>query len=306
MATGRHDKPSDPFPFDRRLKVCLQHFYPDVAAWLLKERPVSVREVDPKVLAVQERTSDKLLWVELAGKPDVALHVEFHTEGRGSVPEQTARFLLLAGLAKEVRERGARLASFVVYLDRKTYREDPGRFELPAAGRTSLVATYEVVKLWELDPRPILELESPGLCPLVPLMRGDPKELLVKSAEKIRKASPKAVPERVKRDLLSILAVFSARVIEDRELVRRVTQEVWRMGDNWLIDEIREEGLIQGRADEARRAVLRVLLKRFGRAPRGLAKRLNSIASPERLEALLDQALDCPSLDAFRRLVDGG
>ena len=58
---------------------------------------------------------------------------------------------------------------------------------------TSHIATYTVVKLWEEDPGEILAMRSPGLCPFVPLMRGEPRKLFVESRKKIEGA-PEAVP----------------------------------------------------------------------------------------------------------------
>ncbi len=93
------------------------------------------------------------------------------------------------------------------------------------------------------------------------------------------------------------------------------------MGDNWLIDELREEGIAiglekglekgmekgmeKGQAKEARRAVLRILRKRFGGVPEEVRDGVERLESIERLESLLERAIDCPSLDAFQVLLVG-
>jgi hypothetical protein len=314
--------PREPFSYDRMIKSCVSHFHLEIAAWLTGERPLEVREVDAQLAAAEERSADKLLWLTFHGKPDIALHLEFQVEGRKDMPERMARYLLLAGTTKAVKERGARLASFVVYLDRRTYhREDPGSFELPAAPGTSLRATYGVVKLWELDPGPILEAESPALCPFAPLLRGDPRELLVKSREKIVKASGALVPPGVKQDMLLLLGGLAGRVIEDRGFIQSVLSEIRDMGDNVFFDLIQEqamekgiekgiergirEGIEKGRAEEARRAVLCVLARRFGQAPEDLGSRLESVEALDRLERLLDEAVACQSLEDFQRVLAG-
>ena len=150
-ASSSSSPAADPNPFDRRIKSFVGLFPAELVAWLLKEKPLEVLAVDPNIALTEERRSDKLIVAVLPGQSPVMLHVDFQTEGRRNVPERMARFQLLAASSKEARDRGARLASFVVYLDRKTYRNDPGRFELPAVSGTSHVATYTVDKLWEED-----------------------------------------------------------------------------------------------------------------------------------------------------------
>jgi hypothetical protein len=64
-----------------------------------------------------------------------------------------------------------------------------------------------------------------------------------------------------------------------------------------------EKGLEKGRAEEARRAVLRVLARRFGQAPEDLRSRLESVEALDRLERLLDEAVACRSLGGFEKLL---
>jgi predicted transposase YdaD len=307
---------ADPNPFDRRIKSFIGLFPAELVAWLLKEKPLEVLAVDPNIALTEERRSDKLILAVLAGQPPVAVHVDFQTEGRRNVPERMARFQLLSASSKEVKERGARLASFVVYLDRKTYRKDPGRFELPAVSGTSHVATYTVVKLWEEDPAPILAMESPGLCPFLPLMRGKPRELFVESRRKIEGAPEAVLPESTRRLLLAVMTVLSTRVIADRAFLKQCMTEVEAMGNNWMIDWLEQrgeekgrvkghaEGRAEGRTAEARRGVLRVIERRFGEAPPDLRAQVEGLTAIARLELLLDEAVTCASLSEFRELLD--
>ena len=96
------------------------------------------------------------------------------------------------------------------------------------------------------------------------------------------------------------------------------------MGDNLFFDLIREKGRdeglhegialgeergeargeARGRAEEARRAVLRVLDRRFGAVPERVRAALGHTEAVERLERLLDQAIDCPSLEVFLGLLE--
>ncbi len=58
-----------------------------------------------------------------------------------------------------------------------------------------------------------------------------------------------------------------------------------------------EEGRAEGRVEEARRAVLRVVRRRFGTVPAGLEDRLGDVADLTRLEALLDVTITATTMD---------
>jgi len=97
-------------------------------------------------------------------------------------------------------------------------------------------------------------------------------------------------------------------VIEDRGFIQSVLSEIRDMGDNVFFDLIQEQamekGIEKGRAEEARRAVLRVVLRRFGTVPDEVRSRVEAAEALDRLERLHDEAITCPSLDAFRELFD--
>jgi predicted transposase YdaD len=300
--------------YDRVLKAGLSWFSGELAAWLLGQRPREVHALDPAVRVVESRSTDALLHLVFADRPDMVLHCELQLEGRSDMPRRMACYLALTAGAEALKNPGAELASVVVYLDRRTYREDPGCFQLAGALGTSLVATYKVVKLWEEDPGPILALENPALCPFVPLMAGNPEELLVQSRQRILEARDSVVPPEAKRELLVILGVLAGRTIADRALLKKLLMETVKMGDNAYIDLLLEQGEArglekgrkagkqEGRAEEARRALLRVLERRFGTVPEDLCRTLEHEEDVERLEFLLDEAVTCTDLDAFRAL----
>jgi predicted transposase YdaD len=105
------------------------------------------------------------------------------------------------------------------------------------------------------------------------------------------------------------------RIIKDRAFLKRFVTEVESMGDNWLIDWLEErgeekgrvrgraEGRMEGRAQEARHALLRVIERRFGEVPPDLRTQVEGLATLERLEWLLDEAVTCASLTEFRDLL---
>ncbi|MBI4586766.1 MAG: hypothetical protein HY717_22355, partial [Planctomycetes bacterium] len=168
-------EPAAPQPtsYDRLIKACLQKFYPDLAAWLIGERPEEVRAIDPVLTSPTLRFADKLLFLKLKKNAPGLLHVEFQAEGDAAMPKRILTYiaLLLKTLEQiEEEERQAiRPACVVIYLSQEGYRSDPGFFDLSGYLDFKLFIAYKVIRLWEVDPQPIFELESPGLLPFVPL-----------------------------------------------------------------------------------------------------------------------------------------
>jgi predicted transposase YdaD len=295
---------------DRALKALAPGFHAELAAWLVGERPIKVEAIEPGLATVSERARDKLLRLEFAARPPLRMHIELQLQGRANVPRRIAEYLAMDLRAEPPPDRREPLACAVVYLDEARYRHDPGYFEYEGALGTRLRVDYQVVKLWEVDPRTILDLESPGLCVLAPFLRGDKKALCVESSRRIRRSK---APEGLKRDLLAVLAILAARKITDRTFLQRFLQEMKDMTGNYVIDYFlkqgedrgAEKGRVEGAQIEARRMLLRALTKRFGPLPKRLRVAVEAIASRRRLEQLHDAAITCPDIKAFRRRLGG-
>jgi len=320
--------------YDRIIKAGLQPYYGDLAAWLLGARPSEVRTVDAALVTPAERLADKILEVRFRRRPAMLLHVEFQLRGGPEMPKRMAQYAaLILDLLDAPEHRGKEFASVVVYLDRKTYREDPGHIDRVLSPGVEFRFSYRVVKLWEVDPAPILDLQAPGLWPFIPLMRGDSRELLQKSREKILAAPDKMISLEGKQELLFIQSGLASRVLKDLDITRSLLSEIQSMGEKYLFELIEEQGLQKGREkglqeglekgreegreeglqkglekgarDEAREAVLEVLRRRFGKVSRPLAQRLQSIEELPKLKRLVGEAAVTPSLETFLALIPG-
>ena len=83
------------------------------------------------------------------------------------------------------------------------------------------------------------------------------------------------------------------------------------MGNNWVIDWLEErgkekgrvEGHVEGRTEEARRAVLRVIERRFREVPPDLRAEVEVLTALAQLEQLHDEAVTCASLAEFREII---
>ncbi len=302
-----------PASYDGLLKALLQRYSIELAAWLLGERPEEVVELNTAHAEVQTRFSDKFYRLRFARRAGVLMHVEFQMAGDFEMPTRMVGYT--GPLAKTLHlaaEEGLRPASIVVYLHKESYRDDPGEFYLEGEFDFKLHVRYKVIKLWEHRPEPILEMESPGLTPLVPLMAGNADELLVKSVEKIRNTPESVASPEMKRELLTVLGTLASKVIKNKEFLRKVRSEVWIMGDNWFLDEVRDEGLQvglvkgreEGREEATRSTSLEILwsliTQRFGEVPKNLRERIERETTAEDLRGFILLAARCPDLEAFR------
>ncbi|WP_017327601.1 DUF4351 domain-containing protein [Synechococcus sp. PCC 7336] len=69
---------------------------------------------------------------------------------------------------------------------------------------------------------------------------------------------------------------------------------------DWL-SEAEARGKAEGKAEEGQRMLARLLSRQFGPLPQAVASSLQAIAAPERLEELVDAALEATSLEDFQQ-----
>jgi hypothetical protein len=67
-----------------------------------------------------------------------------------------------------------------------------------------------------------------------------------------------------------------------------------------IVEEVVAERLAKEVAKERQKNVLRMLAKRFGSVPAEIRTLLEAVSEESRLDELLDWAVTCPDLDAFR------
>jgi predicted transposase YdaD len=295
--------------YDWYIKAVLRRFGADLAAWLVGERPLSAATLGTALPAVTLVDADRILDIRFEGRPSALLHIEFQMEDDPEMPGRMAEYLIeILRLLKSFEHTGKRLASAVLYLDPREYRcEDPGFLDVEGDLGTRIFISYKVVKLWEVDPRPILAMQSPGLCPFVPLMRGNPAELVVESKDKILQTPEETAPLDSKKELLTVLGIMATRALRDRELVKKLLSEIRTMGENYFIDLLLEEGmekglekgLVKGRREEALRILQQFLELRFGEPGRDVGPRLQAIDTIDEIESLFEEAVITRDLQTF-------
>ena len=299
-------EPSTPAPesIDGLFKVLLGRHSRDIVEWLVGGPVLSVSALETSHPLVQRRAIDKLYEVERVDGPSVIFHVEVQLEGRPNMPFRMAEYsgALLRAFADAI-ERGVLPASVVIYLDRRCFVEDPGRFQIVGAFDYRFGVEYKVVKLWEISPEPILIARSPGLLPLVPLMAGNPQELVVRSAETIRNAPEGAIASEDKGLLLDALALLSRRVLMKTEIEDLLNSQpgLAQLSPFYSLGE--RKGKAEGKASALHQSIRRILEGRFGALPPDLRSRIDALDALETLETLVVTAALACDLAAFRAAI---
>ena len=250
------------------------------------------------------------------------LHAEFQTTTKSKIPMPLRVLDYYVGFKRQDPDRRVRQ---VVVVLKPTGEEIPDRYQ-----DVLTLHRYGVVKLWELDPAPLLDQE--GLLPLATLCRAESaSDLLAQVATRINQIED----AKRRRETLNWSRVM-AGLRYDREVITRILkesdmleesviyQDIFSKGQQRGLQEgikegkqegiregkqegIREgkqegikeglrQGVQQGAEQEARKVALRLIGRRFGKLA-DTAQRQIELLAVDRLEALCDALLDFQSKD---------
>ena len=253
----------------------------------------SCKAVNP-VMVHPKRVPDGLLEVEFPDHPTPSVFlVEVTTypdkEERDQVMEDIALVLLERRVVPEVIS--------IVLSTRGNQTLEGEHRRTSRHGRTTLACTWQVVRLWEIDARRLLDLDQPGLLPLVPLTRfsEEPAVMLEACRERIDRLAP---PDQ-RDNLLAIAATMTAfRYNQDALFdifARRLT-----VNENPFLARIERQGELKG----AHKLILGTLEDKFGVVPEEVRHLVQRITEDERLRSLLRNAFLSESLQAFAETMD--
>ena len=294
--------------FDSVSKYLIHHYPDDFARFTLGRDDVEVVEViDPEQLTVEARQTDSLLRVRLGGKEGL-VHTEFQTTDSTHLPMPQR----MAGyIGRAIEQHGLPVFSSVIYLRPDAGRRDPGYYLQEHPGHRIMIE-YKVLRLSELDGRPILAAGPSGLLPLVPLMQppaGQTSEAWLHECVQAVLAQPLA--ESVRGNLVGGLSVLSGLVyapeIIAAILLKEGIMDLIRESSfaQYLTRQAREEGIERGGRERAIEDLLDVLEIRFALgAADPLAVRIRGIEDLQRLKQLHRAAIQVESLEAFQLLLD--
>ena len=166
-------------------------------------------------------------------------------------------------------------------------RNEPGYYVQERRGYRVLVQ-YKVIRLIEIDGQRILAAGPSGLLPFAPLMQ---LPVGIDAEGWLRQCVNRA------QQVPMVMTIIEEETMYESSVVQYFTEKGIEQGIKQGIERGGREGTIE--------ALLEVLEIRFGLAASDpLAARIGETDEVQRLKQLLRAAIQVPSLDAFRHLLD--
>ncbi|HTU93583.1 MAG TPA: hypothetical protein VMF69_26115 [Gemmataceae bacterium] len=281
-----------PLQFDATLKELVQTHAADWLAMLDQPPSGSVEILTPDLSTLTAftdivlRTGDSLLHLDFQSGPD---------------PTLPRRALLYNVLLHD--GYGLPVHSVVILLRPRADRGDlTGTLSYAARpGRGHLDFAFEVIRLWQV---PVERLLASGLGTLplavlgqMPAGRTADEALPEIIARLMQRIEAEALPEQVPILLTASYVLTGLR--ESRERALELFQGARKMRDSTtyqaILDEGRAEGEIKGRAEEARRLLLRLGRKHLGDAEATIETAVRAITDVEHLELLAERITEVAS-----------
>ncbi len=157
---------------------------------------------------------------------------------------------------------------------------------------------FRLIPIYQLDARPIIAEKVFCLMPFVPLMQHG--QALAQEADELLYESP--LPRADKADMLTVMTIFSGLVsatLPQMLVARR--RDI--MIESAAYDIIKQEGLQQGKIQEAQDAILDNLEARFEVAPESIAAEIRGIEDLQILKALRRSSVKVATLAEFQELL---
>lgn len=225
------------------------------------DEPVEIEALNPEISLPGLVVDDCYLIRRRRGQP-VLLHLECEHHWQPAIPDDTARYVQAIGL----KWPKLPIESLVILLSPQGWPAErpPGPWR-SRRGALSATVRYQVVKLWELDPRPVLASGRAPLLPWVMLMHPSRRQVQA-LCRRIANTGDNQLAARLltlgrlnrdyeKIELLELLGrngmLLKREILEKSDFI----QDFLRQG--------REEGREEGGRSSALKAVQRVAAKRF-------------------------------------------
>ena len=266
--------------YDNTCKYLAENFSEDLSSWLIGER-VALVELNPTELNVAPIRADSIIFLN---NEALILHLEFQTDADPDMAFRMADYRLRAYRKFPTK----RMRQIVIYLRRtNSERVYETTFEIENTRHQ-----FEVIRLWE-QPASIF-LESVGLYPFASLAQTDePESILRAVAARIEGIEV----GKVQADLTATASILAGLVL-DKNLVKQILRRDI-MRESVIYQDILAEGEVkgktQGRVEEAKGLVIRLLTRKLGNvSPKQLAK-IEALPL-ERVESLGEDLLDFSSI----------
>ncbi|MDE2742613.1 MAG: hypothetical protein OXI58_13560 [Gemmatimonadota bacterium] len=262
--------------------------------------------IDTEQPTVEIHRTDSLIRVRI-GSEEALVHHEFQTtDSTPPMPQRMAGYI-----GRAIGQHGLPIYSNVIYLRPDAGRTDPGHYLQERHGYRVLVQ-YKVIRLSELAGQLILDRGLMGLLPFAPLMQrpvGMAAEAWLRQC--VHRAQEVPMEETVKANYLADLAILSGLVYTSETITTIIAEEtmyessIVQYFTEKALEQGIEQGIERGSRERAVEDLLDVLEIRFELASSDpLAARIGAIDDVQRLKQLFRAAIQVPSLEAFRHLLD--
>jgi predicted transposase YdaD len=277
-------------PFDTSLQGLAALYSRHFLAWLRGPQAVWLQELNSVIVAQQRRADFLIRYLDEDGQERL-LHIEFQTVTQSGELQIELPVRMATYAAFALNRYGIVPDQVLVLLkDTAASRRVPNFFE---QGRMRV--EYDVVRLWEIDPTPLVESGLVGLMPLVPLMAGESLEELLDQAAEVIEAGVQSIQER--NEVLTVTGLLAslkdARVVEQFMYTRSIMS---LLTETPLFQMLTQERVL----DTGRRNLLLLVEHKFGTQGEDVREAIAAITQTEALERLLLAAADASSLEAFR------
>lgn len=162
--------------------------------------------------------------------------------------------------------------------------------------------TYNLIKIYEMDAREIVDSGPLCLMPFVPLMKHG-RELATQADDLIYKSGRSRME---KADLLTSMAILSGIVSKDLP-VQLIERRRDIMIESAAYDIIKQEGIREGIQEgmvlNAREMLLDVIETRFNKVPDDISAIVNQTSDGNLLKLSFKKAIACDDLDVLRAVL---
>jgi hypothetical protein len=284
-------------PFDRILKSFADEA-PELFLRLLGLVPAGIK---PDIQALRPETAppmvlpDYVAVVRIGAGDPIIFHAEFQSNYYRDVPRDMARY---GGSLAWQHQMPVESVLVMLRPDRvPSAIPEVGHYNI---GETHTTHPFKVLRLWEIDPAPVLETNNPKLLPWALLLKSTDEQVLKIASIVARQEDDEAVGRfltlgciRYDRDSLNEM-LGGAKMGLMRAILDGKMMEVERA-------QAAAQGEELGRAAEARK-LLRLLLRKHFPELESLAQ-IDAISSVDALEAIIESVLDATGAEPVRTAI---
>jgi hypothetical protein len=276
--------------FDSNLRNLAGQYSQNFLHWLVDERATLQELLDP-VFVTQERRADLIIRYGLSVGSSEILHLEFQRSPDADLP------LRMAIYALRIRERYGQMARQVLIL----LEDSPAARRIPSVFEEGPVRIeFQIVRLWELDPQIILSSQRLGLIPLVALM-GQPEQVTERLEACAAVLNARIQSGQEQQDLLALAVLLGSLQPGTQSAIEAFirSRRMVDLMESPLLQKWLSEAEQRGEAVGERQMLVKLLSRKFGSLPDEVLERLATLTESDRLERLMDAAIDATNLSDF-------